>query len=469
MPVTVSRSFAFLLISPILYVLSCNPIQNKSDAPPPNILLINIDDLGYADTELYGNSDFDTPHLTRLAARGMTFTNAYAAAANCAPSRAVLMTGQYGPRHGIYTVGSSERGKSSDRKLIPVKNKISLQDSVVTFADELRQGGYSTISIGKWHLGEDPTNHGFEVNIAGNHAGHPKSHFSPYHNPDLEDGPEGENLNDRLTHEAIVKMTDDEKPFFIYLPFYAVHTPLEGKPKLVEKYLAKGFEEKTARYGAMVENMDTNIGRILNALDSLEIRDNTLVVFTSDNGGIAAIHSQYPLHGGKGSYYEGGVRVPLVISWPGHIPAGAVSDLPVSNVDFYPTLLSLAGLSPHKTGLDGIDFSGELMGSEMDRNRPLFWHFPIYLQAYAGKRDDSRDTLFRTRPGTTMRKGPWKIHHYFENDEWELYNLDLDPGERTNVVNEQTKIARELQSKVLEWRLQTDAAIPREINPNFEK
>src|SRR5690606_2119621 len=201
-----------------------------------------------------GSSDFETPHLLDLAARGMTFTQAYAAAANCAPSRACMLTGLYGPRHGIYTVGSSERGDSRNRKLIPVVNRTILQDSLTTLAEELRTAGYRTMTGGKWQLGEDPLRHGFEVNIAGNHAGHPKSHFSPYTNPALEDGPTRENLNDRLTREAVALLSTTEYPFFLYHPCYAVHTPLQGKEHLVEKYQKKGFEIKTARYAAMVEN-----------------------------------------------------------------------------------------------------------------------------------------------------------------------------------------------------------------------
>lgn len=448
-------------------MVSCTQ-QNEQYSEFPNILLINIDDLGYMDTELYGNHDIETPNILQLASGGMTFTQAYAAAANCAPSRACMLSGQYGPRHGIYTVGSSERGQSRDRKLIPVKNTTTLADSIVTLPEELRRAGYRTVAIGKWHLGENPTTQGFEVNIGGNHTGHPKSYFSPYKNPDLTDGPEGEYLTDRLTSEAIAQLSRDEKPFFLYLPFYAVHTPLQGKENLVNKYLQKGFENKTARYAAMVENMDANIGRLLTALDSLGLRLNTLIIFTADNGGIAAIHSQKPLHGGKGSYYEGGVRVPLVVSWPDHIEAGSTSDLPVSNIDFYPTLLSIVGQKPSEGKiLDGTDISPELMGRKMDHNRPLFWHFPIYLQAYDGKMDDSRDTLFRTRPGTTMRMGPWKIHHYFEENDWELYNLDTDPGERNDLFTQDPDKARELQIKVNDWRKKIGADIPSEINPEY--
>ncbi|MBY5957645.1 sulfatase [Membranicola marinus] len=456
----------------ILFAIGCHLKTKSPGSNPPNILLINVDDLGYMDTELYGSHDIKTPHILKLAAQGMTFTQAYASAANCAPSRACMLSGQYSPRHGIYTVGSSERGKSKDRKLIPTLNTTTLPDSVVTLADELQKAGYRTVAIGKWHLGADPTTQGFDVNIGGTHSGHPKSYFSPYKNPNLIDGPEGEYLTDRLTREAIAQMSVGDHPFFLYLPYFAVHTPLQGKKSLVQKYLNRGLPKKTAEYAAMVENMDTNLGRLFNALDSLKLRKNTLILFTSDNGGIAAIHSQHPLRGGKGSYYEGGTRVPLIISWPGHIKPRSVSDLPVSNIDFYPTLLAVIN---HKQTtekiLDGIDISPEWTGHPLPRERSLYWHFPIYLQAYSGARDDSRDDLFRTRPGSSLRQGKWKLHQYFEDNPttaFELYNLETDPGERTNLFDSRPDIAKKLKDRLLDWREEVSAPVPVKRNPEFE-
>jgi len=466
------RIWFSLFFSSLLSFNGYAPKPGSTLKTNPNILLINVDDLGYMDTELYGNHDFDTPNILKLTAEGMIFTQAYASAANCAPSRACMLSGQYTPRHGIYTVGSSERGKSKDRKLIPTKNTTTLADSVITLAEELQRAGYRTITIGKWHLSDDPTTQGFDVNIGGTHAGHPKSYFSPYQNPNLSDGPEGEYLTDRLTDEAINQMTVGTRPFFLYLPYFAVHTPLQGKEKLVEKYLEQGLEEKTAEYAAMVENMDTNLGKILGALDSLNLRKNTLIIFTSDNGGIAAIHSQHPLRGGKGSYYEGGVRVPLIVSWPGHIELGSQSDLPVSNIDFYPTLLSVIKQKP-ATGkiLDGIDISPEWMGQKMENDRTLYWHFPVYLQAYSGAKDDSRGILFRTRPGSTLRQGKWKLHQYFEDEPdmaYELYDLEADPGERNNIIQKQPEMAKKLKRKLLVWRKNVRAPVPAERNPEYQ-
>lgn len=424
------------------------------------------------DTQLYGNKNIETPNILKLASRGMTFTDAYATAANCAPSRACMLSGQYSPRHGIYTVGSSERGKSKDRKLIPIENTTTLADSVITLAEELNSAGYRTISIGKWHLSDSPTTQGFDVNIGGTHMGHPKSYFSPYKNPNLENGPEGEYLTDRLTREAIDQLPSKDQPFFLYLPYFAVHTPLQGKESLVKKYLDRGLPKKTAEYAAMVENMDKNVGKLLTSLDSLNLTQNTLILFTSDNGGIAAIHSQHPLRGGKGSYYEGGTRVPLVVSWPGHIEEGSQSNLPVSNIDFYPTLLSVIGQEPSKGKiLDGIDISPEWSSRPLPRDRTLYWHFPNYLQAYAGERDDSRDVLFRTRPGSTLRQGKFKLHQYFEDDAetaWELYDLEKDPGERTNLIHSTPEIAQKLKTTLLQWRKVVQAPVPTEANPDYK-
>ena len=263
-------------------------------------------------------------------------------------------------------------------------------------------------------------------------------------------------------------MTINDRPFFLYLPYFAVHTPLQGKEQLVQKYINRGFSSKTAVYGAMVENMDANLGKLFNALDSLRLRKNTLIIFTSDNGGIAAIHSQNPLRGGKGSYYEGGVRVPLIISWPGHIEAGQQSDLPVSNIDFYPTLLSVIHQkSDSGKILDGLDISPEWNGQDMDRERPLYWHFPIYLQAYAGAKDDARDTLFRTRPGSTLRQGKWKLHYYFENKAWELYDLFTDPGERDNLIETHPVIAVKMKKRLTDWWEDMDAPLSDQKNPEF--
>jgi arylsulfatase A-like enzyme len=310
----------------------------------PNIILIIIDDLGWKDLGNMGSLFYETPHIDRLAEEGVVFTNAYAPAANCAPSRASYLTGQYTPRHGIYTVNSSERGESRTRKLIPVENRTVLDFAQRTIAEELREMGYVTVHVGKWHLGEDPKTQGFDVNVGGSVYGHPKSYFSPYQNKYLADGPEGEYLTDRLTDEALRFLgTTRKKPFFLHLSYYAVHTPIQAKKDMVAKYEVKraSGRQRDPRYAAMVETVDQNIGRLINKLEELGLDKNTLVLFTSDNGGMWRNTSMEPLRAGKGSYYEGGIRVPLIIRWLENIRGRRKSEGPVSGVDFYPTFLKL--------------------------------------------------------------------------------------------------------------------------------
>ena len=355
----------------------------------PNIVFIIADDLGWTDLSVMGSEYYETPNINRLATQGMMFTQAYANCANCAPTRAALFSGQYSPRTGIYTVASSARGKSSNRKLIPTKNNSILSANVITLAETLQQVGYRTGHFGKWHLGQDdngtgPMNQGFDVNVAGNSSGYPKSYFSPYKNPQLPDGPDGEHLTDRLTNEAIRFLQDEsDSPFFLYVPYYTVHSPIQAKLNLVEKYKAKPptDQHRNPTYAAMIESLDANIGRLLAALDDLELTDNTMVIFTSDNGGNGNVTSQAPLRGAKGMFYEGGLRVPLIVRHPGYITPGSRSAEPVMTIDYYPTLVALADATLPNTPLDGENLLPILQGKTETLSRPLFWHFPAYLQA----------------------------------------------------------------------------------------
>jgi len=454
-------------------IVSCHE-PNQDEKKSPNIIYILVDDLGWKDTHAYGSTFYQTPNVDKLARKGMTFTNAYASAANCAPSRACLLSGKYPPRHGIYTVGSSERGSKEQRKLIPIPNKTILADSIVTIADELKKVGYITSAIGKWHIGIDPCTQGFDVNVGGTHQGHPASYFSPYKNEAITDGPEGEYLTDRLTNEALrfIERNKNEK-FFLYLSYYTVHTPLQGKTDLIEKYedLERTEGQNNPVYAAMIESMDKNVGRIMTTLDALDLSENTLVFFTSDNGGVTRISSQQPLRYGKGSYYEGGIRVPLIASWPGKIEPGSTCDVPVSNIDFYPSMLEVAGITePLEKDLDGLSILPLLLGNtEFESARPVFWHFPVYLQSTNVEFEDGRDPYFRTRPGSAVRMGKWKLHEYFEKGEIELYNLESDPGEHQNLVKKYPDTAKILTEIIAEWRARTNAPVPYEYNPYYEK
>lgn len=435
----------------------------------PNIVLIVADDLGWKDLGFMGSTFYETPHLDRLARQGMYFTEAYAAAANCAPSRACLLSGQNTPRHGIYTVSQSERGEAATRKLVPVVNTQVLADKFVTLAEALQQSGYYTASIGKWHLGKDPRSQGFDYQVGGNMRGANK-HFVPYGNPDLPDGPEGEYLTDRLTTEAIkVVESHKSRPFFLYLPYYAVHTPIQAPQTLVAKYerKAKTPGQDHAAYAAMIESLDTNIGRLLQKLADLKLDKNTLVIFTSDNGGIRSISRQTPLRAGKGSYYEGGIRVPFIVRWPGQIKANTSSATPISNLDLYPTILEMLQVKNKNAHQDGLSLWPVLQGEKLPE-RPLFWHFPIYLEAYDPQTDDGRDPVFRTRPGSAMRLGKWKLHEYFEDGMLELYNLQQDAGEKNNLAQKYPVQTQKLYKLLQEWRKQTQAPVPTRLNRQYD-
>lgn len=454
----------------LLFVLAtaCTPQPAKE---LPNIVLINVDDLGWKDVGFNGSRYYETPNLDRLAEESIRFTNAYAGAANCAPSRACLLSGQQTPRHGIYTVGNSDRGNAKTRKIIPTPNNTTLADEQLTLAEVLGAQGYSTISIGKWHLGKDPRTQGFDQNIGGTHQGHPKTYFSPYKNPNLSDGPDGEYLTDRITDEALRFIEENrEKPFFLYLPFFTIHTPLQGKEDLVEKYQQKpplDGQGRNPHYAAMVETMDASVGRILRQLEDYEL-DNTILIFTSDNGGISFQSRQHPLRAGKGSYYEGGIRVPLLIRWKSKIKEAWETDTPVTNLDFFPTLLDLLGIHPPVDKvLDGQSLAGLLLEKQPLAERPLIWHFPIYLQAYRVDGDESRDGLFRTRPGSVIRLGDWKLHQYFEDDGLELYHLGKDLGEQDNLADEQPEKVEELLAILNDWRSEMQAPVPSEPNPEY--
>ena len=466
-----SKAFVFFIL---FFSASCQSVQQHvPHSQKPNVIFINVDDLGYQDVGFMGSQYYETPNIDRLPAEGMVFTRGYAGAANCAPSRACLLSGQNTPRHGIYTVGNSDRGDARTRQLIPVRNTLYLPDTTCTLGDLFKKAGYATGAFGKWHVSEDPSQQGFDVNYGGNQRGNPgkNGYISPYNNlPNLENAPAGEWLTDRLAAEAIrfIKSSRD-KPFFLYLTYYAVHTPLMGKEELVAKYEKKAGSggQENPIYAVMVENVDTNIGLLMKTIDELGLRENTLIVFTLDNGGIRAISSQHPLRAGKGSYYEGGIRVPYIIRWLGLVKANSRSDVPIVNLDFFPTFMDILKVQVSEQVLDGASIVPLLEGKQI-ANRPLFWHFPIYLEAYSPKEDNGRDPLFRTRPGSVVMLDNWKLHQYFEDGGIELYYLNEDVGERHNLVDSYPEKANELLAVLENWRAKTNAPIPTVKNPQFD-
>ena len=459
--------------------------------PRPNIILILIDDMGWMDLGCQGSSFYETPRLDLLAQEGMRFTDAYASCPVCSPTRASIMTGKYPATVGITNfIGG---GRNARLLSAPYLHYLPLEER--SLASSLREGGYSTWHIGKWHLGGEgywPEQHGFDVNVGGCGWGRPqKGYFSPWSIPTLEDGPEGEYLTDRLTDEAVSLIRGrGEKPFFMNFCYYAVHTPIQAKPDLVEKYRAKAsalgldsrepFEEgedypfipmnpkrpgRVRRrlfqgdpvYAAMVENLDRNIGRVLDALNEEGIADDTVVIFTSDNGGLATSEGSptcnAPLSEGKGWMYEGGTREPLIVKWPGVTAPNSVCREPTTSPDFYPTCLEIAGLPliPEQH-VDAVSIAPLLGGARAERG-PIFWHYPHY-----GNQGG--------RPGCSVRDGDWKLIEFFEDRHVELYNLRTDVGEDRDLANEKPDIAKRLRGELADWLVRAGAKIP-EPNPDW--
>lgn len=439
------------------------------EAAKPNVVFFYADDLGYTDLSCQGSDFYETPNIDRIAKEGITFTQAYAAAANCAPSRASLMTGLYTPRHGVFTVGNSDRGKAIHRKLIPTPNSTVLPRKFPTIAQVLKKAGYRTAVAGKWHVSKDPVPYGFDKNIGGLQWGAPKSYFSPYRNPNLTDGPKGEHLPDRLAREVCswIREGKQEQPFFVYFPFYSVHTPIQARKDLTAKYAAKkaGRYHQHAKYAAMVEAMDLAIGQVLTLLDELKLSKNTIVLFSSDNGPHGNVSNAKPLRGSKGMFYEGGIREPLLVRWPSHIEAGTRCDTPIHQVDLFPTLASFCEAKvPNQ--LDGVDITPLLKGNDLPA-RALYWHFPAYLQGY-GQDLGSPFKFFRTTPCGVIRQGDWKLIEYFEDGALELYNLKSDSSEKKNLADIETTKRDTLLAQLRKWREEVEAPVPTKANPKYQ-
>jgi len=459
-----------ILIGLSILLSSCK----KDDVQKPNIVFILIDNMGCTDVGFMGAKYYETPNIDRLAKNGMIFTRAYANAANCAPTRACLLSGQYTPRHGVFTVANSDRGKPENRRLIPIENNETLPLDKITIAEALKPAGYTSAAIGKWHVGNSPQLQGFDVGMERGDLGYPRGHFKD----------DGEYLTDRLTDEAIKFITENkEKPFFLYLAHHAVHTPIQAKKEKTEKYEEKETEEchSKAEYAAMIESVDESVSKINQTLENLNLSENTILIFFSDNGGHGTYTCQKPLRGGKGMYYEGGIREPMFAYWPGKIKAGTTCNVPVISTDFYPTFLEIANApKPENYILDGKSIVPLLKEEKSFQRDALFWHFPGYLEAYNGLMEDARDITFRTRPVSVIQKNNWKLLVYYE--EWmldggreniasnhavELYNLAEDISESNNLCNSEIEIRDELLDELLSWIQETKAAIPQNANPEF--
>ncbi len=443
-----------------------------AQSPRPNILFIFLDDFGWRDTSYMGSDFFETPHIDKLASEGMIFEQAYSASANCAPARGSLLSGQYTPRHKIYNVGTEPRGKAAYRRLEHIAGNAELDPAIQTWAQVAQTAGYQTGLIGKWHLSDDPIPYGFNINIAGTHSGSPPDGYYPPHPgvPGLADAPAGEYLTDRLNDEAVKFIKQNARqPWLLYLTHFSVHTPIQAKKELVAQYEAKppGQLHDNVAMATMIKATDEGIGRIMAELETQNLTDNTVVIFFSDNGGYGPATDMDPLKGYKGTYYEGGIRVPLAVRWPGHIVPGTISDALVTGVDIYPTLCDLMGAPRPNQILDGESLVPVLTGAPPDPDRALFWHFPAYLQSYAVT-DEQRDVLFRSRPCSVVRQGDWKLHHFYEDNADELYNLRDDIGETTNLADVDPARTAALRAVLADWLQATGADIPVALNPDFD-
>ncbi len=418
-----------------------------------------------------GSDFYETPHLDRLAAESLIFTDAYAAAANCAPSRACLLSGQYTPRHEVYNVGTTPRGKAKDRLLEHIPGVDVLDPNIRTWAQQIQETGYRTGIFGKWHLSEDPKSYGFDVNVGGDKRGSPPRGYYPPHPkaPGLEEANPDEYLTDRLTDEVIAFIeSSGKRPWLAYLSHFAVHTPLHAKKELLAKYeaKAKGSLHQHAAMATMIQAVDDGVGKLLATLQKLQLREKTLILFYSDNGGYGPATDMAPLKGYKGTYYEGGIRVPFFAHWPGVIAPGKTAE-PITGVDLFPTLCAFAEAALPDQTVDGISLVPLLKGEiETLGERPLFWHFPAYLQSYRGVHDEQRDPLFRSRPVGVIRVGDWKLHEYFEDNALELYHLREDIGESTNLAKAHPEKAQALHTQLKAWRGAVQAPVPK---PRFAK
>ena len=464
-------------VASVLLMSACN---QAAAARKPNIVFILADDLGYMDIGANNPRTFyETPNLNRLAAQGMRFTDGYAACPVCSPTRASILTGKYPARLQLTDyIGGRRTGK-----LLPAEYLDHLPLEEVTLAEALKEAGYTTGLFGKWHLGTGPylpEAQGFDVNVGGSGAGSPASYFSPYHNPKLADGPNGEYLNERLTEEAVKFINSNRKQqFLLYLAHYAVHIPLQAKKEVIEKYEAKAAAlpplngpkvlpegDQQARqvqdhpvYAAMVQSLDESVGRIMKELDELGIANNTIVIFFSDNGGLSTTEgmptSNVPLRAGKGWLYEGGIREPMLVKWPGTIKPGKICSTPVISTDFYPTILSMAGLSARPAQhCDGVSLVSLLKRGKAPARKAIFWHYPHY-----GNQGG--------RPGCAVRSGDWKLIRFFEDNRSELYNLKGDLSEKHDLCSQMPEKAQELNTLLDRFLKETRATLPKP-NPDYD-
>ncbi len=479
-----SNRFGIWLLIAVGILASCNRVQK------PNVVFILVDDMGWTDLGCYGSTFYDTPHLDELAKQSVRFTDAYAASPVCSPTRAAIMTGRHPARVGITDwIPGMSVSRAANPILETPEDIHNLPLEEVTLAEQFEENGYRTFFAGKWHLGETeeywPLSQGFEINKGGNHRGSPtfpggKGYYSPYNNPCLDNGLEGEYLTDRLTDESI-RFIDSigDDPFFLYLAYYTVHTPIQGCNAYDSLYTEKShalpdsgrmviqsendgvtrINQSNPKYASMVRSLDTNVGRLMDKLREIGKEENTIVIFTSDNGGLSTTRnagptSVTPLRAGKGWCYEGGIRVPLMIRYPGVAKAGAISEQPATSMDYYPTLLELTGLDlQNELHRDGESLAPYLANPEMVDNRTLVWHYPHYHGSM-------------WRPGSAIRENQWKLVEFYETERVELYDLSRDIEERHDLSGVFPSKADSLRTQMHEILQEMGAQYPKLMSKN---
>jgi len=474
-------------------------ISGKYEKPKPNVIFILLDDFGYTDLACYGSKFYETPNIDKLASEGVVFTDAYAACPVSSPTRASIMTGKYPTRTGITDWIPGRQASTSgspDDRLVALPFRLQLEPEEITIAEVLKSNGYKTMISGKWHLGKEekywPENQGFDVNKGGYSAGSPvnskgsNGYFSPYGNPRLEDGPVGEYLTDRQTDEAIRFIKDNrESPFFVYLSYYAVHNPMQGKESLIKYFemkadstglskvqpftrnrqwiresMSDNYKERIIQsnpvYASMIYSVDENIGRLLKELQVMKLEKNTIIIFTSDNGGLSTSEGSptcnAPLRAGKGWLYEGGIRVPLIIKIPGGKIKVKAINTPVSSIDYFPTIIEMTNSRSSGKESDGVSIVTLLKGKKLPE-RPLYWHYPHYSNQ-------------GVEPGSAIRLGKYKLIDNFERNRQELYDLEKDLSETTDISSLNPEKTMELFNLLKEWRKATNAKMM-EPNPKW--
>ena len=453
-----------------------SPVITAQDLPSrPNLIFIMADDLGWADVGYNGASFYETPHIDALCASGMKFNSAYPGASNCMPSRACIVSGMYITRTQMWTPGGEAKGNAAYMKfLVPRKaddagdgifpSKLSMDPSVTSIAEVLNSAGYRTARFGKWHLG--PDNQGFDLSDPNGLGGPEKSYYGDHE------------VEETLTDAVVGFIAENAtRPFFIYLNYWDVHTPITTRPEVVAKYENKLASRPWAKpwnptYAAMIEAVDTGVGRIREAVQERGLAGKTLIVFTSDNGGHSGATWCEPLKGAKGAFYEGGIRVATSMSWPGVIEAGSVCDTPVTGVDYLPTFAQLAGANlPTRQPVDGQSILPLMLGKPALENRSIFWHYPLYL---AGSQYNQVVNVYgtdmpywRATPCSVIRQGDWKLMQFFEDDSLKLFNLKKDLGEKNNLIHSEPERAAMLLKELRAWQKRTEAVIPTVLNPDF--